>query len=118
MESFIFLVILLLILITIIIYQKEKYQNNKEIYYKDNMTKKDIKNFDTLIIDTKYTKKKDEKLLKFIEENHFNLQKIILIYTEKFNKTDILNKINDNSGIDLEITEENLSYYNVYFREK
>ncbi len=118
MESFIFLVILILILITIIFYKKEKYQNGKEIYYKDNMTKKDIENYETLIIDTKFTKKKDEKLLKFIQENHQNFYKIILIYTEKFNKTDILNKINDNSGIDFKITEENLSYYNVYFRKK
>ena len=118
MESFILLIILLLILLTIIFYQKEKYQNNKEIYYKDNMTEKDIENYDTLIIDTGYIKKKDDKLLKFIEKNHLNLKKIILIYSNKFNKADILNKINDNSGIDLKITEQNLLYNNVYFRKK
>ena len=118
MESYIFLFILVLILLTIINYNKEKYQNKNELYYNEKLTKNDIKNYDTLIVETKYLTYKNDKLIKFIEEYNSYFNKLILIYTDKFNKTDILNKINDNNELNFEITEENLSYYNVYFRKK
>lgn len=117
MESYIFLFILVLILLTIIIYKKEKYQNNNELYYNEKLTKNDIKNYDTLIVETKYLTYKNDKLIKFIEEYNSYFNKLVLIYTDKFNKSDILNKINDNSELNFEITEEKLSYYNVYFRK-
>tara|TARA_Y100000385_G_C12772965_1_gene500129 strand:- start:139 stop:495 length:357 start_codon:yes stop_codon:yes gene_type:complete len=118
MESFILLFILLLILFTIVSYKKENYQNDKELYYNEKLTKNDIQNYDTLIVETKYLTYKNDKLMKFIEENYLYFNKLVLIYTEKFNKTDILSKINDNSELDFKINEENLSYYNVYFRKK
>ena len=41
-----------------------------------------------------------------------------MLYTQDFNKSDILSKINDSGKLNVEVTEDNLSYFNIYFREK
>lgn len=118
MFTFFILIILIIILIKIIFFKEEKFIDDKELNYHNNLSKNDIQNHNSLIIDTEYLKYENKKLLDYLENNHNSFNKIILLYTEAFNKSDILNKINDSEKLNIKVTEDNLSYFNIYFRKK
>lgn len=117
MINYIIFFTLIVILYFLIFFNLEQYSNNN-LYYNNNISYNDIKEYKTLIIDTQYLKYQNNKLVKFLEKYHTYFQKIILLYTKKFNKSDILNKINDSSKLNLIVTEDNLTYFNIYFKEK
>ena len=109
---------LIFILYLITFVNIEQYNNNNNLNYHNNLSKNDIKNHNTLLIDNEYLKYENEKLIDFLQNNHNSFNKIILLYTQDFNKSDILSKINDSGKLNVEVTEDNLSYFNIYFREK
>lgn len=109
---------LIFILYLIIFLNIEHYNNDNNLNYHNNLSKTDIKDHKTLLIDNKYLKYENTKLIDFLQNNHNSFNKIILLYTQDFNKSDILSKINDSGKLDIEVTEDNLSYFNIYFREK
>ena len=59
---------LIFILYLITFVNIEQYNNN--LNYHNNLSKNDIKNHNTLLIDNEYLKYENEKLIDFLQNNH------------------------------------------------